>query len=188
VERKRGQDTFLADSLLLISILEAYYERDFSKAISLCNAAHDEIVVKDFGGGYELSLASLRGRILLKNKQYPDAKDVFAYLAHEEPRTIFLYLHAECCYHEKEYLKAKTSLLKAGRCGDLRFDNGWYSLDYGYAYPRKFYLLGKVNEALGENEEAISAYKQFLEIWKEADKDLPELIEAKERLATLTKR
>ena len=63
--------------------------------------------------------------------------------------------------------------------------NRFLGIDFGYAYPRTRYLLGLVNEALGERKEAVKAYEQFLEIWKNADKDLPELIDAKARLAKL---
>ena len=36
-----------------------------------------------------------------------------------------------------------------------------------------------------KDEGAVKAYQQFLEIWKEADEDLPELIDARARLARL---
>jgi hypothetical protein len=64
-------------------------------------------------------------------------------------------------------------------------DLGWIYSDFAFAYPRTFYLLGLVNEALNEQAAAIKAYQDLLEIWKEADEDLPELIDAKSRLARL---
>jgi len=59
---------------------------------------------------------------------------------------------------------------------------------YGFAYPRTFYLLGKINEELGEKQEAIEAYQKFLDIWKNADEDLYEKIDAQERITSLTRK
>jgi len=37
----------------------------------------------------------------------------------------------------------------------------------------------------GDKQKAIENTEKFLELWKEADEDLPDLIDAKERLARL---
>ncbi len=37
----------------------------------------------------------------------------------------------------------------------------------------------------GETEKAINEYKKFLDLWKNADEDQPDLIDAKRRLAQL---
>ncbi len=52
-------------------------------------------------------------------------------------------------------------------------------------YPRSYYLLGKIYEKEGELNLAIKNYEKFLTLWKDADKDLPELIDAKARVAKL---
>lgn len=52
-------------------------------------------------------------------------------------------------------------------------------------YPRYHFQLAKLYEDKGLREKAIVHYRKFLEIWKDADKDLPELAEAKKRLADL---
>ncbi len=52
-------------------------------------------------------------------------------------------------------------------------------------YPREFYLLGKIYEKKGDQKLAIENYDRFLDLWKDADKDLPELMDAKARLAKL---
>ncbi len=58
-------------------------------------------------------------------------------------------------------------------------------LTWAIFYPRSFYLLGKVYEE-GENIELARAnYGIFLEIWKNADEDLPDLLDAEMRLANL---
>jgi tetratricopeptide (TPR) repeat protein len=51
-------------------------------------------------------------------------------------------------------------------------------------YPLAAYRLGQAYERKGERERARAAYERFLEIWKDADPDVPEMIEAKARLQT----
>lgn len=52
-------------------------------------------------------------------------------------------------------------------------------------YPRSFNLLGRIYEQKGDKRLAIENYEKFLSLWKDADNDLPELIEANSRLATM---
>ena len=52
-------------------------------------------------------------------------------------------------------------------------------------YPKSFYLLGKIYEQKDELQLAMQNYSKFLNMWKSADQDLPELIDAKARLAEL---
>jgi tetratricopeptide (TPR) repeat protein len=57
----------------------------------------------------------------------------------------------------------------------------------GYIITKGNYELAKIYEEQGEKEKAIEYYEKFLEIWKEADEDLPELIDGKRRLVKLKK-
>jgi tetratricopeptide (TPR) repeat protein/TolB-like protein/predicted Ser/Thr protein kinase len=50
---------------------------------------------------------------------------------------------------------------------------------------KSHYLLGKAYEMSGWHDKAIEEYSTFLDIWKEADSDIPVLNEARERLANL---
>ena len=52
--------------------------------------------------------------------------------------------------------------------------------------PKYYYRLAKLYEQKGQKEEAIRQYQKFLDIWVEAEKDLPEYIDATNRLKTLT--
>jgi tetratricopeptide (TPR) repeat protein len=52
-------------------------------------------------------------------------------------------------------------------------------------YPKSFYLLGKNYEQIGDHEKALINYAKFLDMWKNADQDLPELIDAKKRFINL---
>lgn len=48
-----------------------------------------------------------------------------------------------------------------------------------------YYLLGKIYEKKNEKKLAIENYEAFLDIWKNADKDLPDYVDAKTRLERL---
>lgn len=54
-----------------------------------------------------------------------------------------------------------------------------------FTYPQGFYLLGRIYEKKGDIKLAMENYKKFLDLWKDADEDLPDLIDAKARLAKL---
>ncbi|MBG0858136.1 MAG: tetratricopeptide repeat protein [Bacteroidales bacterium] len=47
------------------------------------------------------------------------------------------------------------------------------------------YNLGKLYEAKGDNQQAIKYYQSFINIWKDADEGIPDLIDAKARLKKL---
>jgi serine/threonine protein kinase len=52
-------------------------------------------------------------------------------------------------------------------------------------YAKSFYMLGKIAEQRGWPGKAIEHYEKFLELWKDADPDIPEIEDAKIRLETL---
>jgi len=54
-------------------------------------------------------------------------------------------------------------------------------------HPRYHHRLAKLYEEKGKSRKAKEQYKRFLEIWKEADQNLPELVDAKSRLTKLSR-
>jgi tetratricopeptide (TPR) repeat protein len=56
----------------------------------------------------------------------------------------------------------------------------------GDIYARSFYMLGKIAEQRGDRANARENYEKFLDLWKNADAGLPEVSDAKMRLAALT--
>ncbi len=66
----------------------------------------------------------------------------------------------------------------------IRFDPA--SKDRRIMNPKYHYYVAKLYQKKGLKNKAIQHYKQFLNIWKNADEDLPEYIDAKKRLKSLT--
>jgi tetratricopeptide (TPR) repeat protein len=51
-------------------------------------------------------------------------------------------------------------------------------------YPLAHYHLGLAYERKGQSNQARAEFRHFLEVWKDADPDIPEVVAAKQRLAT----
>lgn len=51
-------------------------------------------------------------------------------------------------------------------------------------YPLAQYHLGQAFERKGKVEQSKAAYERFLQNWKSADADIPEIMEAKKQFAT----
>ncbi|UCG91635.1 MAG: tetratricopeptide repeat protein, partial [candidate division WOR-3 bacterium] len=49
-------------------------------------------------------------------------------------------------------------------------------------YAQTHYLLGLVYQAKGRNDKAREHFKKFVDIWKDADENLPQVIEVKKQL------
>jgi tetratricopeptide (TPR) repeat protein len=60
-------------------------------------------------------------------------------------------------------------------------------LYYGDIYAKSFYMLGKIYEKRDMQRQAIEHYKKFLVLWKDADPDIAEVEDAKNRLAEIQK-
>jgi serine/threonine protein kinase/tetratricopeptide (TPR) repeat protein len=56
---------------------------------------------------------------------------------------------------------------------------------YGDIYPISFYMQGKIAEQQGDKARASQNYLKFLDLWKDADPGLPEVEDARKRLAGL---
>jgi serine/threonine protein kinase/Tfp pilus assembly protein PilF len=65
----------------------------------------------------------------------------------------------------------------------LSLPGGLYN--YGDIFARSFYNLGRIYEKQGQRDKAIENFRKFLDLWKDADPGLPEVEDAKRRLAIL---
>ncbi len=82
----------------------------------------------------------------------------------------------------QSYVK-KGELDKA--VNEIKKSQAFYRYAHSRTYPQGFYLLGKIYEKKGDKPRAVQNYEKFLDLWKDADPDLPDLIDAKVRLAKL---
>ena len=93
--------------------------------------------------------------------------------------------------HAKFYHALATAYYKSGNLDNAitEYNNilklVFLKLYDGDIISKSHYELAKIYGELGEKEKAVEFYNKFLEIWKEADEDLPELIDAKKRLGNL---
>jgi tetratricopeptide (TPR) repeat protein/class 3 adenylate cyclase len=90
-----------------------------------------------------------------------------------------LYSLAECQFESGQLDKAEKSLFQLQQVFDDQF--GFRAV----FYPKSYHLLGKIYEKQNDRKRAIQNYEKFLDIWKDADEDLPDLIDAKRRLSAL---
>ncbi len=92
---------------------------------------------------------------------------------------IFLQYHiAECHYKNGQFEKAIYYLKKLQGMFEVVGMRAIF-------YPKSFYLLGKIYEQKGDREKAKANYLKLIDLWANGDQDLPDLIEAKMRLAKL---
>jgi len=60
------------------------------------------------------------------------------------------------------------------------------SKDRRLMYPKYHYYVARLYQEKDKKESAVKHLNQFLKIWKNADDDIPELIDARKRLEELT--
>ena len=58
-------------------------------------------------------------------------------------------------------------------------------LYYGNIYVNSHYMLGKIYQKKGVNKKALEQYRRFIDLWREADLDFPEIADAKKQIAAL---
>ncbi len=46
-------------------------------------------------------------------------------------------------------------------------------------------MLGKIYKEKGLNKEALEHYRRFIDLWREAEHDFPEIVDAKKQIAAL---
>lgn len=92
--------------------------------------------------------------------------------------TLIFYQLAVCLYQNGKFEKALYSLEKLQKRWNI----------YGVRsifYPKSILLQAKIYEKMNDRSRAVQKYHLFLQLWKDADTDLPDLIEAKTNLAKL---
>ncbi|NIM90238.1 MAG: protein kinase [Candidatus Aminicenantes bacterium] len=128
----------------------------------------------------------LTGCIEIERKDYSTAiesfKKAISFLPYQydsdDYHALFINSPASAHYKAGDLEKAieeyeKITMLTTGR------------MQYGDIYVKSFYMLGKICEEKGWEGKAIEHYQKFLDLWKDADPGIPEVIDAKKRLAGL---
>jgi serine/threonine protein kinase/tetratricopeptide (TPR) repeat protein len=87
---------------------------------------------------------------------------------------------AALCYSENGDYKSAVDQL------NMIVDLPIYSLDNALVIPKTHYQLGKSYEVLGRATLALEHYEKFLDMWKNADEDQADLIDARARVEVLT--
>ncbi len=130
----------------------------------------------------------LQGLIELEKGEYAkaidDLKKACAWLPSEllsrwmETHALHYYPLALAYFKAGDLPKARTEF---ERVTSLIGPKYWF----GDLYAKSFYWLGRIAEMQKDMRRAIRNYGAFLDLWKDSDPGLPEVEEAKKRLATL---
>jgi serine/threonine protein kinase/Flp pilus assembly protein TadD len=92
----------------------------------------------------------------------------------------FLFTLARAYYKTNNFQKAQESFEKIHSLHYGRIDDGDY-------YALSLYWLGKISDQRSQRAKAVEHYEKFLHLWKDADPGIPEVENAKSRLAELKK-
>ncbi|MBN4076356.1 protein kinase, partial [Gemmatimonas aurantiaca] len=152
----------------------------------LFEAARDEAnVIYGLTGSksFNFEWTYLLGRISLQQGDYVEAKKQFELVLAVETLSEIQFSHAhfalgECFLQMSNYREAIGEFNKVGGLPIGRFQ-------HNYPWARRCYKLGICYEALGEKDSAIAQYETFLDIWRNADSNIPSIEDAKARLAKL---
>ncbi|HZX09986.1 MAG TPA: tetratricopeptide repeat protein [Acidobacteriota bacterium] len=126
----------------------------------------------------------LQGEIKLKKKDYAGAIELFQKalsLQSSDPRNKhadYLESLAEAYYHLGDMDKTQEQYERI-----LSLSTG--RLDYGDIYALSYYSLGKIFQQKDWKGKAIEHYEKFLDLWKDADPGIPEVEDARKKLAEL---
>jgi tetratricopeptide (TPR) repeat protein len=96
----------------------------------------------------------------------------------EDDQAIYLEPLALAYYKTGDLESSRAEFLKITALTSGRHHNG-------DIYARSFYMLGKIAEQRGDKAQARENYQKFLDLWKDADPGLPEVADARKRLAGL---
>ena len=115
----------------------------------------------------------LLGEVSLSKRLYQQALEYFNQAANIKSldRTFFVNASGEAYFKIGELNKA--------------IENFEAVLENNPNYAQTHYLLGLVYQRTDNKEKARNHFQKFLKIWKDADENLPQLIEAKKRLEEL---
>ncbi len=122
----------------------------------------------------------LEGEIELNNGNYTDAISLLE-ISYQLRKDSYNLESLAYAYYKSGNLNQAASLYKE------LIESKLIGFEGQECWLQAFIQLGKIYEEQGEAELAIRYYEQLLDLWKDADEDLPSLLETRERLANLKK-
>jgi len=131
-------------------------------------------------------IALEKGNFSLAIEHFKDALSLI-YFQHQSifginnEHGLYMYFLALAYYKTAEINKAQETFEKITHLTTGR-------LYYGDVYAKSFYMLGKIYEQQGSKTKATENYEKFLTLWKDADPGLPEVADARKRLADILPR
>ena len=148
--------------------------------VQLANELLTEISGRIMEGNRSDNLAYniLKGEIDVVNGNYSEAEELFAKA--ENLRYDAFTIESLANYY---ILRGNTDLAISKYTEIINeFSFGWEGQEY---CVRAYYNLGRLYEQEGNTEQAILNYKHFMDLWENADLDIPILIDCKERYSSL---
>ncbi len=158
------------------SLVLAYDRHDRDSAARLRQKLFARLPYPQRGARRDLrSQDYYRGYLELLDGRDDHAIDDFKQALKSVPPTSGIDLHEDCL---------ANAYLKLGRWNEA-IDEYRRILGFNPNYPLAEFHLGQALEGRGDKEQARAAYEKFLQTWRNADADVPEVIEAKRRLTGL---
>jgi len=143
-----------------------------------------KLILDSGGGEYDMGYYYwLQGIIELENKRYDRAYEVI-----DKSQSTLSAMSGTKIWNW--YFKG-TALFRANDITGARkeyehiISHPTGRLGYGDLYVKAFYHLGIIHEKQGNKAQAVEHYTTFLDLWKDADPGIPEVEDARTRLAGL---
>jgi tetratricopeptide (TPR) repeat protein len=170
---RAARAAFRYDKKNVVALLALALERGDLATAEKLKAIYEVNRGSDRGNrGYERSHVYFRGYLALKGGRADDAVEHFKASLRHRPMQWNIDAYEDCL---------ANAYLEMGR-SDEAISEYERILRLNPNYPLAHYHLAQAYEQKGEREKARAAYERFLEIWKDADLDIPEVTAARERL------
>ena len=192
--RARMRQEFLRDSIGAKTELQRAFEHEEAADQDFfIGLYHYYLAAGDLGRAREIAASELKvinaagDRIVAAHAEYRAGNYGSAItilnesgFSHEE-----LYLLAKCYAATGQSDQALGTLENLRRFYGTLFSFVWTRAQVD---ARSYYLAGTIYEATGDTKKAAQNYQAFLNLWKDADRDIPELRDAEQRLSALRAR
>jgi tetratricopeptide (TPR) repeat protein/DNA-binding winged helix-turn-helix (wHTH) protein len=151
----------------------ALARRDLATAEKLVAKASAAPLFDRGSRGYERERSYFRGYLALKSGRDDEAIQILKEAVSHRPLE----------WHVDSYEDSLAdAYLDLGRAGEAAAEYERV-LRLNPNYPLAHYHLAQAYELEGKRDQARAEYERFLQVWKDADADLPEVVAARERLS-----